>query len=156
MFGQQITGQAFSSQYSVIFYQQQGFQSQAFLFGVINNVVGIVSLFIAWFLVDGVGRRLVPFLEFCAGDTNSSERPLIMIGGFLMGAFYFIIAGVSSNAHPNQAERHAMVCNLFSQGEKTSMLIMTGRIIDALWSLVLYLMGPDVSFVDGCDHCEAY
>ncbi len=57
MFGQQITGQAFTSQYSVVFYQLQGFKSQAFLFGVYGNVVALVCLFITWFwltkLVDG-------------------------------------------------------------------------------------------------------
>lgn len=57
MFGQQITGQAFVSQYSVIFYQQQGFASQAFLFTVLNNVVQLVCLILTWFIVDGVGRR---------------------------------------------------------------------------------------------------
>lgn len=57
MFGQQITGQAFQSQYSVIFYQQQGFKSQAFLFGVLGNVVQLVALIATWFIVDGVGRR---------------------------------------------------------------------------------------------------
>lgn len=57
MFGQQITGQAFVSQYSVIFYQQQGFQSEAFFFTVMNNVAGLVCLLITWFVVDSVGRR---------------------------------------------------------------------------------------------------
>ena len=57
MFGQQITGQAFTSQYSVVFYQLQGFKSQAFIFGVYGNVVALVCLLITWFLVDQVGRR---------------------------------------------------------------------------------------------------
>uniref|UniRef100_A0A8H7NF02 Major facilitator superfamily (MFS) profile domain-containing protein n=1 Tax=Bionectria ochroleuca TaxID=29856 RepID=A0A8H7NF02_BIOOC len=37
MFGQQITGQAFPSQYGVVFYLSQGFGSQAFLFNVISD-----------------------------------------------------------------------------------------------------------------------
>lgn len=57
MFGQQITGQAFVSQYSVIFYQQEGFASQAFVFTVLNNVVSLVCLLFTWFIVDSVGRR---------------------------------------------------------------------------------------------------
>jgi MFS transporter, SP family, sugar:H+ symporter len=57
MFGQQITGQAFVSQYSVIFYQQEGFGSHAFLFTVLNNVVSLVCLIFTWFIVDSVGRR---------------------------------------------------------------------------------------------------
>ncbi len=95
MFGQQITGQAFQSQYSVIFYQQNGFKSQAFLFGVIGNVVQLVCLIGTWFFVDGVGRR-----------------PLIISGGFMMGVFLYIIAGVSSTKTPNYAEAHTMVASL--------------------------------------------
>lgn len=57
MFGQQITGQAFVSQYSTIFYQQQGFKDQAFLFTVLNNVAAFGCVFITWFVIDGVGRR---------------------------------------------------------------------------------------------------
>jgi SP family sugar:H+ symporter-like MFS transporter len=57
MFGQQITGQAFPSQYSVIFYQNEGFGSNAFLFNIFNNLVALICLIITWFSVDQVGRR---------------------------------------------------------------------------------------------------
>jgi MFS transporter, SP family, sugar:H+ symporter len=59
MFGQQITGQAFVSQYSVIFYQQEGFGAQAFWFTVLNNAVSLVCLLITWSFVDALGRRYV-------------------------------------------------------------------------------------------------
>lgn len=59
MFGQQVTGQPFQSQYSVIFYQEQGCGSQAFLFGVIGNVVALATLILTWFIVHSVGRRSV-------------------------------------------------------------------------------------------------
>ena len=57
MFGQQITGQAFASQYSVIFYQKEGFESLAFFLNIMNNVAGLLATFLALFTVDGFGRR---------------------------------------------------------------------------------------------------
>ena len=49
MWGQQITGQAFPSQYGVIFYQAQGFGDRAFLFNVASNIISLESC--AWILV---------------------------------------------------------------------------------------------------------
>ena len=57
MFGQQITGQAFVNQYQAIFYQQNGFANQAFLYTAIANVSGVVGTAMTWFVVDGFGRR---------------------------------------------------------------------------------------------------
>ena len=57
IFGQQITGQAFVNQYSTIFYQQNGFKEQAFLFTTIANVAGVVGTAGTWVVVDGFGRR---------------------------------------------------------------------------------------------------
>ncbi|KAG7425815.1 Hexose transporter 2 [Fusarium oxysporum f. sp. raphani] len=45
MFGQQITGQAFASQYSVIFYLSQGFGARSFIFSVVGSVVASFILF---------------------------------------------------------------------------------------------------------------
>lgn len=59
MFGQQITGQAFVNQYSAIFYQQNGFVKQAFLFTVLANVAGVIGTAGTWFVVDSFGRRWV-------------------------------------------------------------------------------------------------
>ncbi|PMB71827.1 High-affinity glucose transporter ght2 [Beauveria bassiana] len=57
MVGQQITGQAFVSQYAAVFYQRNGFASQALLFTMLSNVAGMGGNVIAWSLVDGIGRR---------------------------------------------------------------------------------------------------
>ena len=77
MFGQQITGQAFPSQYGVIFYQSQGFRDQAFLFNVLSAVVGIVAVCMTWLYVDAVGRR-----------------PVLLVGSVMMGAFLYILGGM--------------------------------------------------------------
>lgn len=92
MFGQQITGQAFSSQYSVVFYQSQGYKSQAFLFNILSNVTGLVCLIATWFMIDQIGRR-----------------PMLMIGGSGMAIFLFIVGGVGVEKHPNDSERGALV-----------------------------------------------
>ncbi|KAH8888986.1 general substrate transporter [Thozetella sp. PMI_491] len=92
MLGSQITGQAFISQYNVIFYQQQGFRSQAFAFNLISPCLGIFCLILTWFLVDAVGRR-----------------PLLYIGGTLMAAFLFIVGGISAVPQPTYEARQAMV-----------------------------------------------
>lgn len=92
MFGQQITGQAFSSQYSVVFYQSQGYKSQAFLFNILSNVTGLVCLIATWFMIDQIGRR-----------------PMLMIGGSGMAIFLFIVGGVGLEKHPNDSERGALV-----------------------------------------------
>jgi MFS transporter, SP family, sugar:H+ symporter len=97
MFGQQIAGQAFPSQYGVIFYQSQGFANQAFLFNVLSAVVGLVAVVITWFYVDAVGRR-----------------PVLLIGGSMMGAFLFILGamGAIGRTHLNGAEKNLTVASL--------------------------------------------
>jgi SP family sugar:H+ symporter-like MFS transporter len=59
MLGQQLTGQAFFSQYSTFFYKEQGY-SDPFLLSVIGSVIGVVFGITAMFLVDHVGRRYSP------------------------------------------------------------------------------------------------
>lgn len=104
MFGQQITGQAFQSQYGIIFYQQQGFKSQAFLFGIVGNLVGLVCLVLTWFLVDQVGRR-----------------PLLLTGGFLMGVSLYVVGAISTVENPSEDERNAMVASLMMFGASYSL-----------------------------------
>ncbi|KAI1178404.1 general substrate transporter [Nemania sp. FL0916] len=79
MFGQQITGQAFPSQYGVIFYQSQGFGDKSFLYNVIGSIVSLVACFLTWGYVDQVGRR-----------------PLLMVGGFFMGVWLFVLGGLGT------------------------------------------------------------
>jgi hypothetical protein len=93
MFFQQITGQAFVSQYSIVFYQQQGI-SNPFLLGVIGNIVGLVCTTFTSVIVDGAGRR-----------------PILLTGGSLMATFLFILGGVGTIKHPNSSEKHLMVAS---------------------------------------------
>jgi len=79
MFGQQITGQAFPSQYQVVFYQEQGLGHHAFLFNVISSLIGLVAIVMTWFTVDRTGRR-----------------PTLLIGGSMMAAFMLILGGMGS------------------------------------------------------------
>ncbi|KAF9767006.1 hypothetical protein IL306_000482 [Fusarium sp. DS 682] len=99
MFGQQITGQAFASQYSVIFYLSQGFGSKSFLFSVISSVAGLFCLLITWFTVDMVGRRV-----------------LLLIGGTGMAVFLFIVGSVGTISNPTEAQKNTLVASftLFS------------------------------------------
>lgn len=92
MFGQQITGQAFSSQYSVVFYQSEGYKSQAFLFNILSNVSGLVCLIATWFIIDQVGRR-----------------PMLMTGGSGMAIFLFVVGGVGVVKNPSNSERGGLV-----------------------------------------------
>jgi len=97
MFGQQITGQAFPSQYGVIFYQSQGFGDKSFLYNIVANVLSLGAVVFTWFFVDGIGRR-----------------PLLMIGGSLMAACLFILAGISTadQSTLNGSEKNMMVASV--------------------------------------------
>ncbi|KAG9496377.1 hypothetical protein J7337_012965 [Fusarium musae] len=99
MFGQQITGQAFASQYSVIFYLSQGFGARSFVFSVLSSVAGLVCLFITWFTVDLVGRRV-----------------LLLIGGTGMAIFLLIVGAVGAIKNPTETQQNTLVASfiLFS------------------------------------------
>ncbi|KAJ4112162.1 hypothetical protein NW768_011741 [Fusarium equiseti] len=99
MFGQQITGQAFTSQYSVIFYLSQGFGRKSFLFSVANSVVGLVCLLITWYTVDMVGRRLLPFF-----------------GGTGMAVFLFVVGSVGLVPEPTEVQRNSLVASFILFG----------------------------------------
>lgn len=97
MFGQQITGQAFPSQYGVIFYQSRGYASESFLFKIVQNIVSMVAVLLALFVVDSTGRR-----------------KLLLSGGTLMGVFMLILGGMGT-PDPNTLSQHgrdAMVASL--------------------------------------------
>ncbi|CEL11142.1 hypothetical protein ASPCAL14247 [Aspergillus calidoustus] len=101
MFGQQITGQAFTSKYGVVFYQSQGFGDQAFLFQIISGVIGLSGIVFTWLYSDGLGRR-----------------PILMIGGSLMGVFLLILGGVGTidQGSLNSNEKGLMVASLMLFG----------------------------------------
>lgn len=120
MFGQQITGQAFVSQYAAVFYQRNGFANQAFLFTLVSNVTGLAGTALAWFVVDGFGRRYAR-LQFCPFFFYVVElaltliffyRPILLVGGFMMGAFLYIVGIVSTVHHPSYAAKQMMVASI--------------------------------------------
>jgi SP family sugar:H+ symporter-like MFS transporter len=95
MFFQQITGQAFVSQYSVVFYQREGI-TNSFQLGLIGSCAGLVCTIFTSLVVDGFGRR-----------------PILLAGGSLMAIVLFIFGGIGTIGDPSDAEKHLMVaCNI--------------------------------------------
>lgn len=114
MFGQQITGQAFVSQYAAVFYQRNGFANQAFLFTLVSNITGLAGTALAWFVVDGFGRRYAPPVYLVRSNLTLTLlcRPILLVGGFLMGAFLYIVGIVSTVHHPTYAAKQMMVASI--------------------------------------------
>lgn len=98
MFCQQITGQAFISQYGVVFYQKQNIQN-SFLWATIGNVAGLVSVICACLYIDSLGRR-----------------PLLFGGGAFMALFMFLIAGIGSDPAPTPARQRVVVASVILFG----------------------------------------
>ncbi|KAI1265392.1 general substrate transporter [Xylariaceae sp. FL1019] len=115
MFGQQITGQAFPSQYGVIFYQQQGFKQQAFLFNVVSNIIALVAVFFTWSFVDQIGRR-----------------PVLMTGGFFMGFWLFVLGGLGTIPSADLTQ------NL--KGLEVSSLILFSLFYNLSWAPISYVV----------------
>lgn len=98
MIGQQITGQSFASQYSTIFYTQQGF-TNAFALSLISTAVSFVGVLISGFFVDGLGRR-----------------PLLIGGGLSQAFWLFLLGGMGTIADPTPAQKHTLVASLMLFG----------------------------------------
>lgn len=98
MFFQQSTGQAFVSQYAVVFYQQQGV-SDPFLMSVIGSVVALICTIIASLLVDAMGRR-----------------PLLCIGGTSMAFFIFMVGGIGTIQEPSANMKNLLVASVMLFG----------------------------------------
>ncbi|KFX96367.1 hypothetical protein V490_03371 [Pseudogymnoascus sp. VKM F-3557] len=98
MFFQQITGQAFTSQYSIVFYQQQGFDN-SFLLGVGNTIIGLACTGCCSLFIDRYGRR-----------------PILLTGAAAMAALLLILGGVGAEKHPNQNEKNTMVASVMLFG----------------------------------------
>lgn len=94
MVGQQITGQAFVSQYSVVFYKQQGFNN-SFELGMIQQALGVAAVMLTSVVVDTFGRRQI-----------------LIIGGTMNAIFLFIMGAMGSIAHPSQTEKRLMVASV--------------------------------------------
>ncbi|PWW78104.1 general substrate transporter [Tuber magnatum] len=93
MFFQQITGQAFVSQYAVIFYQRQKIPNP-FGISVVQAVVGLVTVIFTSLVVDSFGRR-----------------PILLTGGSFMAFFLFVLGGVGTIRNPNATQKNAMVAS---------------------------------------------
>ena len=95
MVGQQITGQAFVSQYSVLFYKQQGFTNN-FELGMIQQALGVVANLLTTLVVD----------------TTFGRRRILLLGGVANSIFLFIMGSMGTIAHPNGAERRLLVASV--------------------------------------------
>ncbi|KAJ6437393.1 MFS transporter, SP family, sugar:H+ symporter [Purpureocillium lavendulum] len=94
MVGQQITGQAFVSQYSVTFYKQQGYTNN-FELGMIQQALGVAANILTTVVVDSFGRRRI-----------------LLIGGVANSVFLFILGGTGSIAHPSTTEKRLLVASV--------------------------------------------
>ncbi|KAL5359155.1 general substrate transporter [Aspergillus floccosus] len=92
MFFQQITGQAFVSQYSVSFYKTQKI-ADPFLLNVIQNLVSMICNMITFTYVDSLGRRyenlLITLHPMLTTISHPSESQKNAMAASMMVAFGF-------------------------------------------------------------------
>jgi SP family sugar:H+ symporter-like MFS transporter len=86
MIGQQVVSQAFATQYSVAFYQQQGFDN-SFELGIIMQALGVAAVLITSTIMDSFGRRR------------------LLIGGALIQAVFLITLGMMATISNRTAQR---------------------------------------------------
>ena len=94
MVGQQITGQAFVSQYSVLFYKEQGYTNN-FELGMIQQALGVVANLLTTLVVDTFGRRQI-----------------LLIGGVANTIFLFVMGAMGTISNPNKAESRLLVASV--------------------------------------------
>lgn len=118
MFGQQITGQAFTTQYGTFFYKSQGI-SNPFLITVVSEILGLCSTFFTSLVVDGkLGRRTV-----------------LLIGGLLQAVMLFIVGAIGTINDPPQSAVYGMV----------ACIIMFGMSYGLSWAPLSYMTVGEVS-----------
>lgn len=117
MFFQQITGQAFVSQYGVVFYQQQHID-HSFLWATISSIGGLAAVVLNLLFVDAIGRR-----------------PLMFTGGSLMALFMFLIAGIGGKANPTQADKNVVIASV----------ILFGTSYGLSWATASYIVLSEVA-----------
>ncbi|KAH8553034.1 general substrate transporter [Umbelopsis sp. PMI_123] len=90
---QQITGQAFVGQYSVVFYQQQNITNPSpYMLGVIGSTTSLVSSLLVSLIIDSFGRR-----------------PILHVGSFMITVWLFVLGAMGSIPHPNEVQKNVMV-----------------------------------------------
>ena len=94
MVGQQLTGQAFVSQYSVVFYKSQGYTNN-FELGMIQQAIGVAANMLTTLVVDSFGRRQI-----------------LLIGGCFNAIFLFILGAMGSIAKPSVTESRLLVASV--------------------------------------------
>lgn len=94
MVGQQITGQAFISQYTVLFYKSQGFTNN-FELGVIQQSLGVVANLLTALIVDSLGRRQI-----------------LLIGGVANSICLFIMGSMSTIKDPSIVESRLLIASI--------------------------------------------
>lgn len=117
MFGQQITGQVFGSQYGTIFYKEQGI-SDPFLMQSLATVVSLVCLFFTSMVLDKWGRRVV-----------------LLTGGSLQVVFMFCLGGVGLIKHISHNVKY--LCVVF--------LILDTASYNISWAPLSYITIGEVS-----------
>lgn len=89
---QQITGQAFTSTYQVVFYRQNGYAAQAFTYPIIGSVLAMAAVLPGMVLVDSLGRR-----------------PVLLISNAGQMLFLFLLGGLGSKQGRSTTENGALV-----------------------------------------------
>lgn len=118
MIGQQITGQAFVGQYSLVFYQQQGITNPSpFLLGVIGTSTSLFASVLVSFIIDSFGRR-----------------PILLVGSVMISLWLFVFGAMGSIAHPNDVQKNVMVA--------ASMLF--GKSYGMSWAPLSYVVMAEV------------
>lgn len=93
MIGQQITGQTFVGQYSVVFYQAQGITNPSpYLLGVIGTTTSLVASLLVSVIIDSFGRRKI-----------------LLVGSVMITIWLFIFAAAGSIVDPSQVEKNVMI-----------------------------------------------
>ncbi|KAH7060902.1 general substrate transporter [Macrophomina phaseolina] len=98
MLAQQLSGQIFTSQYGVLFYQQQGY-GNSFALGIVYTALQFATALFTSFIVDRVGRR-----------------PLLLGGGVAQATFLYLVGGLGTIAHPSAAAKDTLVAGLMLFG----------------------------------------
>ncbi|KIX07346.1 uncharacterized protein Z518_01999 [Rhinocladiella mackenziei CBS 650.93] len=117
MFGQQITGQVFASQYGTIFYKTQGI-ANPFLMQMISTICGLCCMFVTSLIIDSFGRRVI-----------------LLTGGMGQAIFMLCLGGVGLIKNPGSSVKNLMV----------AFLILDGVSYNISWAPLSYLTVSEVS-----------